>query len=61
MRASRAEGLIELFVWIQRAAPVDPTQTFGQELCDVIVLNDGAIEALFRRLGALTRFAGLLS
>jgi hypothetical protein len=61
VKAARAEGLVDLFVWIERQVPVDPTQTFRAERCDVTVLKDGTLEDLFRRLEALTRFAGLLS
>jgi hypothetical protein len=60
VKAARAEGLIDLFVWVEREVPADPTQTFGPERCDVIVLNDGTPDEFFGRLAALARFAGLL-
>jgi hypothetical protein len=60
VKAARAEGLIDLFVWVEREVPADPTQTFGPERCDVIVLNTGTLDEFFGRLAALARFAGLV-
>lgn len=40
LRAAKAEGLIDLIVWVERAqAPFDPTLMFGPEEADVIVAN----------------------
>jgi hypothetical protein len=60
VKAARAERLIDLFVWVEREVPADPTQTFGPERCDVIVRNDDTLDEFFGRLAALARFARLL-
>lgn len=57
--AARAEHLIDLFIWIDRAVPEDSTMKFGPELCDVIVQNRGTLDEFVGRLAALARFAGL--
>jgi len=59
--AARSRRLIDLFVWITRDVPRDPTQAYGPELCDIEVENRGTLAELFDRLEALTRFAGLFS
>lgn len=59
--AARAEQLIDLFVWIERAVPADPTQTFGSELCDIVVPNNATLDEFHDRLRALASFAGLVS
>lgn len=59
--AARSQRLIDLFVWISRDVPHDPTQTYGPELCDIEIENRGTLEELFDRLEALTRFAGLFN
>ena len=59
--AARSEGLIDLFVWIARDVEVDPTQTYGPELCDIEISNRGTLPELFGRLEALARFAGIWS
>lgn len=60
VEAARAEGLIDLFIWVVRYVPPDPTMTFGPELCDVMLPNTGTLDRLHERLEALARFAGLL-
>jgi hypothetical protein len=57
--ATRAEGLVDLVLWIDRDVPADPTMKFGAERCDIIIRNDGSLETFYRRLEALMRFAGL--
>ena len=54
------ERLVDLIVWIERDVPTDPTQEYGPELCDVVIPNNGTLEELHRRLGALARWANLL-
>jgi len=58
--AARAERLVDLFVWIDREVPPDPTQTFGAELCDVIVSNRGSLDEFFLKLMTLARFGRLI-
>lgn len=58
--ASRSEGLIDLFLWIERDVEEDPTMTFGPELCDIIIDNNCTIPELHERLAGLARFAGLI-
>lgn len=59
--AARDEDLIDLFVWVDRDVPDDPTMTFGPELCDVVVPNRGSLAAYHSRLAALAAFAGLVA
>lgn len=61
VKAARAEGLIDLFVWVEREVPADPTQTFGPDLCDIVISNNGTLDEFHGRLRALARFASLLS
>lgn len=61
IEAARAEGLIDLFVWVERDVPRDPTQTFDASLCDVVILNNGTLAEFHERLRALARFAKLLN
>jgi len=56
---ARPERLIDLFVWIDREVPHDPIQTFGAELCDVIVSNHGSLDECFLKLMTLARFGRL--
>lgn len=58
---ARAEGLIDLLAWIDRDVPVDPTMTYGPELCDVRIDNRGTLADLRGRLAALASFAGVLA
>ena len=59
--AARAEGLLELVVWVDRDIPADSTMKFGPELCDVVIENRGSKEDFFSKLKALAKFAGLLN
>ena len=58
---ARRVGLVDLFIWIERDVLRDHTQTFGPELCDVVIPNNGSLEEFFGKLAALARFAGLSS
>lgn len=58
--ASRREGLVDLFIWIERVVPDDPTMAFGADSCDITIINNSSIEDLFARLRSLATFAGIL-
>lgn len=57
---AKEEGLLDLIVWISRDVPDDPTLTYGPELCDVIVANNGDVSELTAKLVRFAAFAGLL-
>jgi hypothetical protein len=60
--ACRAEGLFDLFVWVDNPrVPPDPTVKFGPEVCDVSILNDGTLEQFHRKIERLAAFAGFLN
>lgn len=41
------ESLIDVSIWINRPGTlVDPTQEYGADLCDIVVENDGDLDAL---------------
>jgi hypothetical protein len=58
--ASRNERLVDLFLWIERAVPPDPTMKFGPDQCDVVVRNNGTLGELFDKLEAIARFSNIL-
>lgn len=60
MEAVLREGLVDLAVWIEREVSVDPTLTYGRELCDIIIDNDGTLEEFHSRLRALAKAMGVL-
>jgi len=53
--AGKAEGLIDLAVWIDRPVPLDPTVTYSVEDCDIIVRNYEGLDAFFKRLERLAK------
>lgn len=54
----KAQGLIDLAIWIDRDVPVDPTITYGPEVCDLINVNRGTLEEFTNKLHRILRFAG---
>jgi len=46
VESSRDEAMIDLFDWFDRAVHVDPTQTFGPELCYIVVTNHRTLDAI---------------
>jgi len=58
--ASRAEGIVDVFIWINRDVPADPTMKFGSELCDITIENRGSLDRFYSRLSALARLARIL-
>lgn len=59
MQAVLDEEMVDLAIWIERDVPPDPTLKYGQEMCDVIVLNTGELGAMFARLEALSKAMGI--
>jgi len=55
----RAEGLVDLFVWIDRPVEVDPTVTFGPDDCDVVIRNYGTLDEFYTKLRRFMNFAGI--
>jgi hypothetical protein len=56
MQAIKAANMVDLWVWVHR--PVinyDPTQEFGYEECDIVVLNWADLPALEGKAKALAR------
>lgn len=54
-QACRVAGIVDLWVWLDRDVPVDPTMDFGPEQCDIVIPNNGSKLALKRRLFALSQ------
>ena len=57
--AARREGLLELIVWIERTVPYDPTLTYTQSNCDIIVNNNDSLITYHDRLWHLALAMGL--
>jgi hypothetical protein len=58
---ARARGIVDLFVWICRPiVPPDRTLEYGSCECDVVIWNDGTIQAFHAKLRSLANFAGLI-
>jgi hypothetical protein len=55
---AREHSEIDLFLWVDRAVPCDPTMCrYGPELCDLIVPNRGTLAEFHARLRRLAIFA----
>lgn len=58
--AVQALGVVDLYIWVDRPGnPVDVTQGYGPEMCDIILLND-TLEGLFTRAERLCKQLGIL-
>lgn len=57
--AVRASGLVDLWIWIERDVPRDPTQQYGADACDIVILNNGSILDLGDKLIALAKTWGV--
>lgn len=57
--AVRAEGLVDLIVWIDRDVPPDPTLEYGSELADLVIENHWGLPEFHDRLRRLGRALGL--
>lgn len=56
-----AKDLCDIIVWIQNdRVPPDPTVTFGPEMADIVIQNNGTIPELRERLARLAKFSGLI-
>lgn len=60
VEAARAEGLGDLWVWVDRDVPVDPTVEYGPGHCDIVIENKGTLDEYAAKLRRLAAFAGLL-
>jgi len=59
LAAIKAEGLIDLYIWIDHNVPVDPTVTFTVDDCDIVIRNHGTPGQLHEKLGRLAIAMGL--
>lgn len=60
IRAARAEGVADLFVWVDSVrALADTTCEFGPEECDITIRNDGTLEEFGKKIKCLARFANM--
>lgn len=60
--ACRRAGIADLWVWIDRPGiTIDPTMTFGQEDCDVAIVNDGTLEDFHAKLRDFASQLGILN
>ncbi len=59
---AKQEKLVDLIVWVEnRRVPVDPTVTFSEKECDVVIQNNWSLEDFYERLDRFAAFAGLIS
>ena len=54
-RACKAAGLVDLWIWIERDVPPDPTMEYTKDDCDFTIENNGDIASLTRKLLAIAR------
>jgi hypothetical protein len=69
LAAALAERLVDLTIWIDRVRPEqgdaraqqrdEPGPTFGPRDCHISVDNNGSVDELYNRIGALLRFADI--
>lgn len=53
-------GLVDLWIWVKRDVPPDPTMEFGEGVCDISIDNNGTLFDLRRKLVALAKTWGIL-
>ncbi len=59
LKAAKAEGLIDLAVWVERAqAPFDPTLRYGPEDCDIVITNHLTIPEYLHKIDRLAKSLG---
>jgi hypothetical protein len=57
---AREHDVIDLFVWVNRDVPYDPTmRLYGPEKCDIRIDNYGTLDEYYGRLRQLAKFAGI--
>ncbi len=55
-QACKDAGLCDLWIWIDRSnAPLDPTQEYGPDDCDITISNNGSKEEFKRKVLALAK------
>jgi hypothetical protein len=59
MQACRAAKLVDLWLWVERPGiPSDPTQEFTASECDLVLLNDGDVDALHKKVMTIAQVIG---
>lgn len=58
--AVKAANLVDLWIWIERDVPPDPTMEFTKEECDITIENNGNPYELARKLRSLAKTWGVL-
>lgn len=58
--AAKAEGLLDLVIWIDRDVPRDLTVTFSIEDADIVVRNHSTVDVYYWRLERLAKSLNLL-
>lgn len=60
--AIRAEGMVDLIVWIEnKRVPKDPTVKFTSAEADIVIENNGSLEEFYEKLRRFADFASLPS
>jgi hypothetical protein len=60
-QACEAAGLVKMWLWVERPGiPEDPTMEYTASECDLVILNDGALEDLYRKLWVFADTLGIL-
>lgn len=60
--AVRAEGIIDLIVWVEnKRVPKEPTVMFTEEHCDIVIQNNWGLSEFYERIDRFARFAGLMA
>jgi hypothetical protein len=56
----RAEGLLDLIIWVDRQVPDDPTLTIKKEDCDIVIENNSTFASYYIKLARLCKLMRLL-
>lgn len=58
--ACKKENVADILIWIKNPrVPKDPTMKFGEEQCDITILNSGTLQEFYDRLRRFAIFANL--
>lgn len=60
LQALKDRGMLDLVIWIDRDVPVDPSLEMTSNVADIIIPNNGTIEALHARLIRISRAMRIL-
>jgi hypothetical protein len=58
---AKAEGLVDLVIWVDRDVPVDTTVTYSIDDCDLVLRNRGSKAELYSRLSRMAAALGIPS